>query len=279
MMQRRPLLASSIVTIKIIVLLAVIVAAIVPLYWMVVTSFKLPLAIGATPTLLPHGLSIINFRNLVTQGNILLNLRNSLGIDLSATIIVLVAGGLGGYAVAHLSPRWRQLALVSVLLFGLFPEIILIPGIYAIMRDLGWTNTWQSLILPYSAWGLPFAIWMSANYYAILPRELEEAALCDGAGWMRILRSVVLPVSKPILLSIAVFTFVAFWSEYLIANSVNTAMGTTTLSVGITMYGTQYQNATGEVLGAALISAIPVALLLIIFRKALVSGLIGGAVK
>ena len=260
-----------------VLVLAIVVA---PLYWLIATALKLPLSIGQyPPALVPRALTASNFGDLFRLYSFPQNLANSAIVTVSAVLLTVTIGSLAGYAVAHLPQRGRRFVLFAVLLFGLFPEIMLIPGLFATMRDLGWLNTWQSLILPYSGWGLPFAIWMSANYFATLPPELEEAARVDGAGWVKTVWSVILPVSGPALVAVAVFTFVADWSEFLMANSVDSTLGTTTLPVGITLYGSQYYNATGSVFAAALLGSIPVAVLLVVFRKLMVSGLVAGTVR
>ncbi len=145
------------------------------------------------------------------------------------------------------------------------------------MRDIGWLNTYQALIFPYSAFNLPFAIWILRNYFLGISMSTEESARIDGAGALRTLWSVILPQVTPSIFTAGVFTFTACWTEFLMALSFD--FGKKTIPVGIASLGTQFTVPYGAYFAASVIAVVPIAVLVIIFRKAVVSGLTAGAVK
>jgi multiple sugar transport system permease protein len=175
--------------------------------------------------------------------------------------------------------RGRNGILVTLLMVSLFPTIALAAPLYLLMRDIGWLNSYQGLIVAYTALTLPFAIWILRNYFLSIPRAMEEVAWMDGASPVRTVWSVILPQALPGLFTAGVFTFVAAWTEFLVALTVNNEDRFRTIPVGIALFGGQYTTPYGTIFAASAVAMLPIGLLVVIFRRTVVSGLTAGAVK
>jgi multiple sugar transport system permease protein len=175
--------------------------------------------------------------------------------------------------------RGKSAVMMSLLMISLFPTVALAAPLYLLMRDIGWLNSYQGLILVYTALNLPFAIWILRNYFLSIPKEMEEVAWMDGASPMRTVVSVILPQAKPGLFTAGVFTFVACWTEFLLALTLNSDNRYRTIPVGMALFGGQFVTPYGTIFAAATVAILPIALLVLVFRRAVVSGLTAGAVK
>jgi multiple sugar transport system permease protein len=192
---------------------------------------------------------------------------------------VLVLGTLAGYAMGRLPMRGRFTVLVILLMISVFPAIAVVVPLYALLRDLGWLNSYQALIIPYTAFYLPFAIWILRNYFMAIPREMEESARIDGAGPLRTIWSIILPQTLPGLFTAGIFTFTACWTEFLMALSFNVSNEYRTIPVGVALFGGQYVTSYGDIFAASVVAVVPIGVLVFIFRRSVVSGLTAGAVK
>lgn len=260
--------------------LVLVVLTAAPLYWMAVTSFKSPVEAGASPpTLFPEDPTLDNYRHALDAADMDRYLFNSVAVCVSSTVIVLGLALFAGYALARLPMRGRGPVMVGLLMISVFPVIAVVTPLYLVERELGLLNSHGGLIIPYVAFHLPFAIWMLRNSMLDLPRELEEAATIDGASVVRTLRSVILPQAGPALFTAGVFTFAATWTEFLMALTLNSENDFRTIPVGIAIYGDRYQVPYGVIFAAAMAATVPVALLVLVFRRAVLSGLTDGAVK
>ncbi len=251
-----------------------------PLYWLIVSSFKTPVAMGDyPPQLFPSPLSTANYSQAFVQYDFWIYFRNSLIVTLIATALVLIVGTMAGYAVGRLPMRGKFSLMVTLLMISLFPEIAVIAPLYLLLRDLGWLNSYQALILPYTAFNLPFAIWILRNYMLGIPREMEESGRVDGAGALRTVWSIVLPQALPGVFTAGIFCFTACWTEFLMALTFNDANNFRTIPVGIAEFGTVYSVPYGTIFAASVVAVFPIGILVFIFRKFVISGLTSGAVK
>ncbi|HEY1703267.1 MAG TPA: carbohydrate ABC transporter permease [Trebonia sp.] len=251
-----------------------------PLYWMIAAAFKTPTNVDASPPQpFPHPLSVGNFSTAFSQYTFGQYIVNSVIVAVTATVLVLVLGTLAGYALGRTPMRGRFTVLVILLMISVFPEIAVVVPLYAILRDIGWLNSYQALIIPYTAFFLPFSIWILRNYFLAIPREMEESARIDGASPFRTIWSVVLPQAWPGLFTAGIFTFTACWTEFIMALSFNVENQYRTIPVGVALFGSQFTVAYGTIFAASLVAVAPVAVLVFIFRRSVVSGLTAGAVK
>jgi multiple sugar transport system permease protein len=251
-----------------------------PLYWLIVSSFKTPSAMGdSPPQLFPNPVSGANYSQAFKQFGFGTYFKNSLIVTLVATALVLVLGTLAGYALGRLPMRGKFTMMVTLLMISLFPEIALIAPLYTLLKNLGWLNTYQALVIPYTAFFLPFAIWILRNYMLGIPKEMEETGRIDGAGPIRTLWSIILPMALPGMFTAAIFTFTSCWTEFLMALTFNIANNYKTIPVGISTFGTALEVPFGTIFAASVVAVLPIGILVFIFRKFVISGLTSGAVK
>jgi multiple sugar transport system permease protein len=251
-----------------------------PLYWMIASAFKTRANVGALPPqYFPHPLSVENFKDAFSEATFGRYILNSVIVAVVATALVLVLGTLAGYALGRLPMRGRFTILVILLMISVFPPIAVVVPLYALLRDLGWLNSYQALIIPYTAFFLPFAIWILRNYFLAIPREMEESARMDGANPIRTIWSIILPQAWPGLFTAGIFTFTACWTEFLMALSFDVANDFRTIPVGVALFGGQFVTPYGTIFAASVVAVVPIAVLVFIFRRSVVSGLTAGAVK
>jgi len=251
-----------------------------PLYWLIISSFKTPAALGdSPPQYWPNPFSGGNYSQAFKQYGFATYFRNSLIVTLVATALVLTLGTMAGYALARLPMRGKFSLMVTLLMISLFPEIAVIAPLYTLLKDFGWLNTYQGLIIPYTAFFLPFAIWILRNYMLGIPKEMEETARIDGAGPIRTVWTIILPMALPGVFTAGIFTFTAAWTEFLMALTFNIANNYKTIPVGIATFGSAQYIPYGTIFAASVVAVIPIGILVFIFRRFVISGLTSGAVK
>jgi multiple sugar transport system permease protein len=251
---------------------------ILPLYWLIASSFKSPNDVGTTQ-LFPSPISGANYSNAFVGYDFGIYFRNSLIVTLVTTALVLILGTLAGYALGRLPMRGKFTTMVTLLIISVFPEVAVIAPLYLLERDLNLLNSYPALILPYTAFFLPFAIWILRNYMLGIPKEMEETGRIDGAGPLRTVWSIVLPQALPGLFTAGIFTFTACWTEFLMALTFDNSNNFRTIPVGIADFGGNFQVPYGTIFAASVVAVVPIGLLVFIFRKFVVSGLTSGAVK
>jgi multiple sugar transport system permease protein len=251
-----------------------------PLYWLIASSLKTPVNLGVSPPqYFPNPISVSNYHDAFVTYDFGIYFRNSLIVTLVATALVLIFGTLAGYALGRLPMRGKFTLMVTLLMISLFPEIALIAPLYLLERNLGWLNSYEALIIPYAAFNLPFAIWILRNYMLGIPREMEETARIDGAGPLRTLWTIILPMALPGVFTAGIFCFTACWTEFLMALTFDSNNNFRTIPVGIAEFGTVFNTPYGTIFAASVVAVVPIGILVFIFRKFVISGLTSGAVK
>jgi multiple sugar transport system permease protein len=197
---------------------AVVVVIAFPLVWMVLTSvkpqvelFKIP------PTFWPQAVTLEHFTRLLYETPFLKYLRNSLILATVTTILVVAVGTLGAYSLVRFAYPGRERFALLVLFTYLLPSVVLILPLYLLMVKLGIVNTLASLVVAYTSFALPYALWLLRSFMMGIPEDLESAALVDGASRLEAFVDVVLPQTLPGIISTALFTFILAWNEYLYA--------------------------------------------------------------
>jgi multiple sugar transport system permease protein len=258
--------------------LAIAAFVALPLYWMVASAFKGQADITSSAAVPPHP-TTANFGNAFKNYNFGTYLTNSAIVAVATTLIVLALGTFAGYALARLPMRGKTAIMTALLMISLFPTIAVVAPLYLLLRDIGWLNSYQGLVLAYTALMLPFAIWILRNFFLGIPKAMEESARVDGAGPIRTVIQVILPQALPGVFTAGVFTFVAAWTEFIIALTLNNSDHYRTIAVGIALFGGQYTTPYGTIFAASAVAMLPIAILVLVFRRAVVSGLTAGAVK
>jgi multiple sugar transport system permease protein len=230
-------------------------------------------------TFLPREWQWDTFVTVLSDGSFLDWLRSSLIVAGASTIVVAVVAIPAAYFTARHRFRGRTAFLILVLVTQMFSPTSLVVGIYREFFELSLVNTYAALILTNSAFNLAFAIWILQGFFGSIPREVEEAAHLDGAGRIRTLLQVMLPLSLPGVVTAVTFTFIAAWNEYVVALTLIQDSERKPLTVGISSYVTGYQQNWDQLFAGSLIAIVPVVILFAAIEKHLAGGLTAGAVK
>lgn len=249
-----------------------------PLAWIAVASLG-PDALAFTGGAGLADLSFDHYGALLAERGFLLAIRNSLVVAGLTTALALPLAAACAYALARLPFRGRGALLALLLAVSMFPQISVVAPLFLALRELGLINTYTGLVLPYVSFTTPLAVWLLTGFFRQLPREIEEAALVDGASRLRTLRDVVLPLAAPGLASTAILTFLYAWNEFLFALSFTFDAGRQTVPVAVALLRGRYQVPWGQVLAAAVLASLPVACVVAAFQRRIVAGLTAGAVK
>ena len=256
-----------------------LLALLLPVYWAVISSFTPENRLFAAPSLIPRDLVLQHYRALFATRDFWTPIRNSLVVAALTTLMSVVLGSMCAYAIARLRFRGKVPLLALVLAVSMFPQISIVGPLYLLLRELRLLNSYPGLVLPYLSFAMPLTIWMLVGFFRQLPADLEEAALMDGAGRIRTLRTIVLPLSWPGLVTSGILTFLYCWNEFLFALSFTLGPERYTVPVAIALFRGQYQVPWGEVLAAAGVATIPVAAIVLVAQRGIVAGLTAGAVK
>jgi ABC-type glycerol-3-phosphate transport system permease component len=257
----------------------ILAAVLFPLYWMLAASFTQEASLFAAPALVPTALSIEHYRALFDARDFLVPVRNSLVVAGATTALVIPIAAACAYALARMPLPGKRTLLAVVLAVSMFPQISVIAPLYLVLRELRLLDTYPGLVLPYLTFSMPLAIWLLTGFFRHLPRDLEEAAMLDGASRSRMLRDIVLPLALPGLASTAILTFLYCWNEFLFALSFTLGPDCYTVPVAIALFRGRYQVPWGEVLAGAIVATIPVVIVVLAFQRHIVAGLTAGATK
>ncbi|MCA1577817.1 MAG: carbohydrate ABC transporter permease [Acidobacteria bacterium] len=263
-------------------LVLALVAALAPVYWMLTISLKTevdqfaipPKWFSFTPTL-QHYTDAFVTRSF---GQYLLT---SAIVAVVSTFFALLIGTLAAYALTRFRLPWNLDHKLSLWILStrMFPAIVTAVPLFLMMRDLRLLNTKLALIIVYTAFNLPFVVWMMRGFFAEVPRDLEEAALVDGDSRLGALVRVVLPLVSPGLAATAVFCLIVSWNEFLFALVLTQTDAAMTLPVGIAGRVTQYEIKWGVMSAAGVVAMMPILVFALAMQRYLVRGLSLGAVK
>lgn len=250
-----------------------------PIYWMLIASITPEARLFGIPSLLPKTIVFDHYRALFAERQFWLPVRNSLIVAAATTALAIAIATPAAYAAARLRFRGRSLLLAAVLAVSVFPQISIVSPLFLLLRSLGLIDTFPGLVLPYLTFSLPLAVWLLASFFRQLPRDLEEAALMDGASRIRAAIDVMLPLAAPAIATTAILTFLYAWNEFLFALSFTLGPDRQTVPVAIALFRGQYQVPWGQILAAAVVASVPVAIVVLLFQRRIVSGLTSGASK
>lgn len=256
----------------------------IPLYVVVSTSLKPLKDVSGLFQWIPREITLAPFIDIWSTVPLAKYFQNSLIITTCATVFSVTVAVLAAYAIARLPFKGKRPFSLVVLSTQMFPGILFLLPLYLIFTQIRnitgiqLQGSYLGLIITYMTFTLPFAIWMLTGYFASIPKELEEAAMIDGTGRMGALVRVVLPVAKPGIIAVAVYSFISAWGEVLFA-SVLTNESTKTLSLGLKSYASESDVFWNQLMAASVVVSLPVLIGFILVQKHLVAGLSAGAVK
>ena len=268
------------------VTLLLLVVVLLPIYWMVITSFKLqPEIFRIPPTFVPKNFTFANYRavligNLAHSVAIPTYLKNSLIVALATVLATLLLATPAGYAFSRVPFRGKRVLIYGVLVSQMLPIVLILIPLYRTFLSLHLLSTYAGLVLPYLMFSLPFSIWMLKGYFDSIPRELDEAAKVDGCTKGQAMLRVILPNTKAGLTATSIVTFIMAWDEFIISLTIMDKDSMRTLPVGLLQsFVGEFSIKWGEMMAASVVTTIPVVLLFIFLSKYLIGGLLAGAVK
>jgi multiple sugar transport system permease protein len=252
-----------------------------PLLWLLSTAFKSTqeIALGAT-SLLPSHPTLDNFSVAIEKANLLEAGRNSLIVAVATTILTVVVALPAAYGLARYKTFLRPVTLGWILVSQVFPTILVIIPLFLILKQFQLIDSLVGLTIVYVVFTLPFCLWMLIGFVSGIPRDLEEAAAIDGAGRLRILVSIVLPLLRPGVVATALFAFISSWNEFLFALVLIQTPSRVTLPLTLSRFvGAEGQVQLGALAAASLLATIPSLVFFALIQRRLTSGLLTGAVK
>jgi trehalose/maltose transport system permease protein len=258
----------------------IVVNGFFPAVWILLTSFKPELELVQKPiTYLPRDFTVRNYVQVFAQQPLGLYLLNSLVVAIASTVVTLVVSAFAAYAIARLRLRYRDLILAAIIASSTFPLVTLLVPIFETMRALGLLNTYPALILPYVVLSLPVCTLVLVSFFQSIPRDLENAAMIDGATRFGALWRVVVPLAAPGVFTAGILAFVNSWDEFLLALSLNSAVRMRTLPVGIALYQGEFTFPWHIIAAALVVAIVPIAVLIAVFQERVVGGLTAGGMK
>lgn len=250
-----------------------------PIYWMFISSFRAYRALFSSTSLIPGPFSLKSYENLLSLTKYLINFRNSVWVAFITTVITLICSILMSYVVTRYQIRGRQFILNSMLFTYMFPPLLLAVPLYFIFTKMGFTDTLWGLIIAHTTIALPLGVWLLWGFFKAMPFELEEAAMVDGASRIKAFFLVVLPLSRPGILTVAIFSFLLSWTDYTFGLIIISSDMNKTLPVGLaTMLGAHDLN-WGEIMAGAFLITVPLLFILTFLSQYFVKGLTAGAMK
>jgi len=260
---------------------AVVLAVVFPLIWMLVTSIKPQSELfSIPPTLAPETITFEHYIRLLTETPFLRYFRNSVVLAVTTTLAVIVLGTLGAYSLVRFKYRGRQALATLVLFTYLMPSVVLIIPLYLMMVKLGLANTLASLVIAYTSFALPYALWLLRSFMQGIPEDLESAALIDGASRMGAFVDVILPQALPGIVSTALFTFILCWNEYLFALVLVNSDSVRPLTAGtMNMLITAFNIDWSLLMAASVMMSLPLIVIFTFLQGTLTKGFGAGAVK
>jgi multiple sugar transport system permease protein len=251
-----------------------------PFVWMIVVS------LSRNPDFLGSGVdfaaTIDNYVDILSIKSLHFPayLRNSLAVGGMVAAACAFIAALAAYAVSRMEFKGRLTLSLGVLAFSMFPQISLIGYLYKVMREAGLINTYAALVFPYIAWTIPLGFWILLSYMMQIPKDLDDAALADGAGRFLVFRRIILPVSAPGLLSAVLLVFIAAFNEFLFALMLTTDQTARTVPVGIALFeGLHGQIPWGYIMAASTVASLPLVVLAVFFQRYVIQDVTRGALK
>ncbi len=263
-----------------IAVVAIVVFCLFPFYWLINISLKTGGDLGGSSLFPPHP-TLDNYQEIFKNPDFTKALRNSAAVALLTTFFSIMVGAFCAYALARLRIAGKSIMLAIVLTISTFPQIAIAAPLFKLWSDIGLFNTWTGLIIPYLTFALPLTIYILVSFFKEIPRDLEEAALVDGATHFQAFRKVVVPLAAPGLATAAILTFIGAWNEFLLAVTLTSSSKARTVPAAIAFFtgATEHEVPFGSISAASVTISIPLIIMVLLFQKRIVAGLTAGAVK
>lgn len=258
----------------------IVVYSIFPFYWAIVSSLK-PSSDLFSVEFWPKNLTFDNYKGVFLEQPFGRNILNSIVTSVSTVALCLFLSVTAAYALGRVQFKGRGMLLLIILSVSMFPQVAVLSGMFELISMLGVYNNLIGLIMSYMLFTLPFTVWILTTFMRELPKELEEAAIVDGASPWVIITKVFLPLLGPVFITTGLLAFIAAWNEFLFALTftLTNEMRTVPVAISLMSGNSQHELPWGSLMAASVIVTIPLIFLVLIFQKRIVSGLTAGAVK
>jgi len=258
----------------------IVVFCLFPFYWLINTSLKTGADLSSG-SLLPPNPTLDNFDSIFKNSDFTMALRNSAIVAGSVTVLSLIFGSFAGYALSRLRFPRKFLILALFLSISTFPPIAIAAPVFKLWTDIGLYNTYLGLILPSLTFGLPLTIYILTSFFRDIPRDMEDAALCDGCTRFQAFRKVVLPLAAPGVVTAGLLVFIFAWNEFLFAITLTSTPERRPVPAAIAFFtgSQQFEIPLGTISAASVVVTVPLIILVLFFQRRIVAGLTAGAVK
>ncbi len=263
-----------------VLLLFAVTVILFPVFWMASSSLKPDRELfSRNLTMLPIEWSLQNYRNVWLKTDFPRYFWNSFTVAALSTIFSVVVSMYAAYALARIRFAGRYAYGLLLLVTQMFPHILLVIPLFFIIRGLGLFNTHAALVIAYTAFSLPFTIWLLRGFFEAIPEELEDAAAIDGASLLGTFHRIILPLAGPGLAAVTMFGFVRAWNEFLFALVFLQSRELFTLPIGLANFQEEFTFRWDLIMAGAGIITLPVLFFFLLMQRFIVQGLLGGAVK
>lgn len=258
----------------------IVLFAVFPFYYAILTAFETGSALFEV-NYLPESFSFANYLSVFEGQPFGRNIFNSIFVSVLVVALSLLMGVTASYALARVKFAGRGLLLITILSVSMFPQVAVLSGMFELIRAVGLYNSMFGLAISYMMLTLPFTVWILTAFMRELPRELEEAAVMDGASPWTVITRVFLPVMWPAMVTTGLLAFIMAWNEFLFALTFTLTNEQRTVPVAIALISgaSQFEMPWGNIMAASVIVTVPLIILVLIFQRRIVSGLTAGAVK
>jgi len=261
------------------VLVLASIIALYPILWVVKTALSPGQALSQDPSPFPSEVTWEHFEYIMSEASFWRQAMNSIIVAGATTIVGLVFATTAGYAFSRFRFPGREGALGAFMLTQIFPGVVMMIPLYILMDAAGLLNSLLGLVLVYATTAIPFCVWTLKGYFDTIPKEIEEAALIDGATQWQIFWKVILPLARPALAITALFSFMTAWNEFILAATFMQDSDLFTLPVTLQRFVGEHQTEWGRFAAGAILVSLPVMALFYALQKHLVAGLTAGSVK
>lgn len=260
-------------------LLVYAAATLYPLYWLFISAFKSNQDFFNNPYGLPKQWMFDNIARAWDLGNMGRAMLNSAFVTVVSVLLTVLLGTLAAYVLSRFTFRFKGLATGIFLLGMLIPIHSTLVPLFITMKNVGLLDTYWSLILPYTAFELPIAIFLTIAYMSSIPREIEEAAMIDGNGWWGVFGRMIFPLCLPIIATVTIMAFLRFWNDFSFALVFINSQELKTLPLSLSLFSDGYGTDYSLTMGAMAVAVIPTILIYLIFQEQIMKGMVSGSVK
>lgn len=254
--------------------------SVAPFVWQVIASFQPDVnLLNKQPSFLPIPFTLEHYENAFLGRGFGQFILNSGIVAVAATVISQVIALLAAYSLARLPMIGKGIVLAVLLGISMFPHIAIVGPLYVLFNQWAWLDTYMALVGPYVGLSVPLSVFILSTHLRSIPVEIDEAAMIDGAGKMRTLWSLILPLAMPGLVTSAILAFIANWNEFMLALAFTSTPQHQTTSVGIANFADADFAPLGDMAAASIAATVPLIIIVIVFQRRIVSGLTSGGVK